>query len=867
MGTASDQAILEGSPGDDLDEALERLLDWVAGRGIELYEAQETAILEIFAGRHVILATPTGSGKSLVAQAQHYKAICEGKRSFYTAPIKALASEKFFELCGVFGPEKVGMLTGDAAINSDAPVICCTAEVLANAALRQGANAEIDYVVADEFHYYADAGRGVAWQLPLLLLPQSGFVLISATFGNTRAFEQALERLNKREVAVVRSHERPVPLDYRYSEKPLHETIDDLIRRGHYPAYVVGFTQRDCAELAQALLSANYCTKEEKRALAEALRGVAFDTPYGPTMRRFLGHGVGLHHAGLVPRYRLLVEQLSQRGLLKIVVGTDTLGVGVNVPIRTVVFTRLSKFDGHQMGILTVRDFQQIGGRAGRKGFDEAGSVVVQAPEHVIENRRQEQLLAGNTKKLRRLVRKKPPKGFVAWNEDTFWRLVNSPPEDLNSQFAVDHGMMINVMQGAQEATDAVLQGVPFATEETNGSDVTQGGGYGKLLALIAKSHDSARKQSRHKRRVAQLFRALRRAEVVEIARGSNGRRMPRLRTELRGGFSLMHALSLYAVEVITAFNRDEPTYAEDVLTIIEATLENPRVILMRQFDRLKRERLDELKVNGVPYEQRLEELDKIEYPKPLRDFIYTTFEEFSDAHPWVDCEYIHPKSIAREMFESYASFKDYVVAYGLERSEGVLLRYLSQTYKTLVQTVPESCRTDTLDDIIAFLRSVIAHTDSSLVAEWERMSDVAPDEVEVTVAPVSNMERLYGDHRAFRARLRAEVHGFVGALSRQDYERAAGYLRADSPGPVAAADLERALRPFFAEYLELIGDARARAAHLLLVDERGVDQFGVTQTLLDPAEELLWAATFEVDLAAIEQPDEPMLRLLRIGD
>lgn len=156
---------------------------------------------------------------------------------------------------------------------------------------------------------------------------------------------------------------------------------------------------------------------------------------------------MGLHHAGLLPKYRVLVEQLARKGLLKVICGTDTLGVGINVPLRTVLFTRLCKFDGQKTGILTARDFHQISGRAGRKGFDDKGWVVVQAPEHVIENLQMEQKCAGDAKKLRKFVKRKPPeKGFIVWNKDTFKKLVTSKPEQLVSRFQVTHGMLLNVL-------------------------------------------------------------------------------------------------------------------------------------------------------------------------------------------------------------------------------------------------------------------------------------------------------------------------------------------------------------------------------------------------------------------------------------
>ena len=409
---------LPGAPPLDDSEVLDRFVSWVTSSGLSLYPAQEEAILELLDGRHVVLSTPTGSGKSMVANFLHFQAMARGQRSFYTCPIKALVNEKFFDLCRLFGPENVGMMTGDGAVNRDAPIICCTAEILMNVALRE-ANPRADAVVMDEFHYYADRDRGVAWQVPLLLLDKARFLLMSATLGDVAVIAEGLTTLTGRSVAEVRSDDRPVPLEFVWQETPLHETLEEMVSAGRAPVYLVNFTQRAAAEQAQNLMSARFSSKEEKERLKEALTGFRFDTPFGKELQRFLRHGIGLHHAGLLPKYRLLVERLAQQGLLKVVSGTDTLGMGVNIPIRTVLFTQLCKFDGEKTAILTARDFRQIAGRAGRKGFDDRGFVVAQAPEHVIENKRIAEKQAAGKK----VEKKKPPqKGFVPWDRNTFER-------------------------------------------------------------------------------------------------------------------------------------------------------------------------------------------------------------------------------------------------------------------------------------------------------------------------------------------------------------------------------------------------------------------------------------------------------------
>ncbi len=560
----------------DAERVLDLFLGWISELGLSPYPQQEEALLELVLGRHVVLGTPTGSGKSLVALGLHFKALCEGARSFYTAPVKALVSQKFFALCEDFGAERVGMLTGDASINPEAPILCCTTEVLANMALRQGEELDAPYVVLDEFHFYADAERGGSWQIPLLALPRTLFLLMSATLGNTARIEERLARRSGREVSHVHSLERPVPLEFEYRETPLPETLEDLLRRGLAPVYVVHFTQRECVEQAQGLTSAKLADRERRQRLADALSGVRFDSPFGRDVQRFLRHGVGVHHAGLLPRYRLLVERLAARGLCPVICGTDTLGVGVNIPIRTVVFSKLCKFDGRKVAILTVREFQQIAGRAGRKGFDELGTVVVQAPEHVSLNKRLAARAAGDPGR-RKAAKKRPPgKGFVSWNRDSFERLVSRPPEPLESRFDVSHGMLLCVLQ----------------------RPAAPGGGYRALIELVNLCHESDASKARLRRRSAALFRSLRRAGIVVVIRGRAGSEV-RVAEELQQDFSLHQSLSLYLVEALTALDPESPRYALEVLTLVEAILEDPTPILLAQRSERRRELLARLKAEG----------------------------------------------------------------------------------------------------------------------------------------------------------------------------------------------------------------------------------------------------------------------------
>jgi superfamily II RNA helicase len=832
-------ALASGTP--NADEILSRFVGWVAERGLSLYPAQEEAILELVSGKHVILNTPTGSGKSLVATALHFKGMAEGRQSFYTCPIKALVNEKFFALCDQFGPESVGMMTGDAAINAGAPIVCCTAEILANQALRDP-GASPPYVIMDEFHYYADKERGVAWQVPLLLCKDTTFLLMSATLGDTSDIEEGLRTLTGREVAVVRSSLRPVPLDFDYRETPLHETIDKLIELNRAPIYLVNFTQRSAAERAQDLMSVNLLSREEKQAVADALAGTRFDTPYGKELARYVKHGIGLHHAGLLPKYRLTVEKLAQQGLLKVVSGTDTLGMGVNIPIRTVVFTQLCKYDGEKTALLSVREFHQIAGRAGRKGFDERGFVVVQAPEHVVENLR----LAEKKAQGKKVVMQKPPtKGYVHWDKLTFERMLTKPPEPLESRFTVSYSMLLQLLQGDPK-------------------------GYRRLVQLIARSHSSPRQQAAMRRTAATFFRALRKAGIVEVVRDERARHpVVDVSAELQRDFSLNHTLSMYLIESLPLVESllEEPRHLA-ILTLVESILENPQAVLFAQLDKLKDEKMAAMKAEGVEYEQRIEELEKMEHPKPLRDFIYDTFNAFAEKHPWVGQENIRPKSVARDLYERFCSFHEYVRELGLQRSEGVLLRYLSQAYKALVQTVPEVRRDDALDDVIEHLRAMLRSVDSSLLDEWQSLRGLPGLKLPepVYARPVA---ALHDDPKALMLRVRGELHRLVAALAARRWDDALAALAPGSDPEWSAQSLESALQPYLAEHKAIDVTPRARRpdrTHLTPGAEPRT--FIARQILLDREledDESDWMVECFVDLRT-PPGDDPLLQLRAIS-
>jgi superfamily II RNA helicase len=820
----------------DPDSLFDAFAGWAADRGFTLYPHQEEALIEIVSGANVILSTPTGSGKSMVATGAHFAALAQDRVSFYTAPIKALVSEKFFALCEVFGAANVGMLTGDASVNPDAPIVCCTAEILANIALREGARADVGVVIMDEFHFYADPERGWAWQVPLVELPQAQFLLMSATLGDVTRFEADLTRRTGRPTAVVRSVERPVPLHFSYAMTPLHETLEELLTTRQAPVYVVHFTQAAALDRAQALMSVNVCSRAEKDAIAELIGNFRFTAGFGRTLSRLVRHGIGVHHAGMLPKYRRLVETLAQAGLLKVICGTDTLGVGINIPIRTVLFTALSKYDGTRTRLLQAREFHQIAGRAGRAGFDTIGTVVVQAPEHVIDNEKALAKAGDDPRKRRRVVRKKPPEGSIGWGRPTFDRLVTAEPEPLGSSFAVSHAMLLNVI--------------------ARGGDV-----FTAMRHLLEDNHEDRPAQRRHIRRAIAIYRALRAAGVVEPdpATGS-----VRLVLDLQLDFALNQALSPFALAALELLDRESPSYALDALSVIESTLENPRQVLSAQQFKAKGEAVAAMKAEGIEYDERMELLESVTHPRPLADLLEDAYELYRRGHPWVADHELRPKSVVRDMFERAMTFTEYVGFYGLSRSEGLVLRYLADAYKAVRQTVPEDARSEELVDIIEWLGELVRQVDSSLIDEWERLQR-GESGADAVGAPgrADEPPAVTRNPRAFRVLVRNALFRRVelAALRRWDE---LGDLDAES-GWDASAWAE-ALEPYFAEHGELGTGPDARGPAMLLLDDSARDVWRVRQILDDPAGDRDWGISAEVDLAASDEAGAAVVRVVEVG-
>ena len=831
----------------DADAMYDAFVEWSVDRGLTLYPAQDEAVIEIVSGANVILSTPTGTGKSLVAVAAHAASIAQGGRSYYTAPIKALVSEKFFQLVEIFGAQNVGMVTGDSSVNADAPIICCTAEILANLALRHGPDADVDQVVMDEFHFYGDTDRGWAWQVPLITLSRAQIILMSATLGDVADIAADLARRTGRDTAQVTGVERPVPLHFSYARTPVQETVEELLETRQAPVYIVHFSQAAAMERAQALSSIRVVTREQRDEIAEAIGGFRFNTAFGKTLSRLVRAGIGVHHAGMLPRYRRLVETLAQRGLLRVICGTDTLGVGINVPIRSVLITALTKYDGQRMRQLSAREFHQIAGRAGRAGYDTAGTVVVLAPDHEIENEVAVRKAGDDPKKLKKVVRKKAPAGFVNWSAASFERLVEAQPEPLMPHLQLTAAMLINVIG--------------------RGGDVI-----GDIRSLVFDNHEPRARRFELARRALEIFRTLRDAGVVEVlppAASTRSLAEIRLTVDLQPNFALNQPLSPFALAAIELLDPHEAPgapgvgtghYALDVVSIIESTLDDPRPILSQQQYKARGEAVAAMKQDGVEYEQRMEALEEVTWPKPLDELLAQSFETFASSQPWVRDFELSPKSVVRDMFERSMSFGEYVSFYQLARSEGLVLRYLSDAFRAIRQTVPAEAKNEELLDLIEWLGELVRQVDSSLVDEWAELIDPSshlPEDEAAVVPPAP--PSVVTNRRAFTVLVRNELFRRVQLAALQRDEELAE-LDPD-------VDWPDALDRYYDEHDEIGVGPAARSPQLVTIDETDAPHgvWRVEQTIDDPAGDRDWRIRAEVDLEASAEEGAAVVRATEV--
>lgn len=827
----------EHFPNIPAEDALELFMGWCESRGLKLWPHQEEALLDLATGDHLILGTPTGSGKSLVALGLCFMACCTDRRSYYTAPIKALVSEKFFDMVRLLGRDNVGMVTGDVTINAEAPIVCCTAEILANIALRDGEQADIGAVAMDEFHFFDDHDRGWAWQVPLLTLPHVQFLLMSATLGDVSAIAATLEEHTDRSCELILDAPRPVPLSYRFVNTTLEATVKVALEAGEAPLYIVHFAQDAALKSAQHLASFGVSTKEQREQVKDALAHTRFTTSFGKTLRRLLLMGVGVHHAGMLPRYRLLVEKLAQRGLLPVVCGTDTLGVGINVPIHTVLLTQLTKFDGRRMRRLNAREFHQVAGRAGRSGFDTEGLVIAQATEYEIENARALAKAGGDPRRARKIVTKKQPAGYVGWNEQTFQRLIAATPETLRPRLCITHSMVL--------------------------AEVEQGGdARARVLRLIEDSMQSPEEKTALATRTEEVLATLIDAGVVERTGVEGGGEAYSTTVELPDNFALDQPLAPFLLAALELLDPEDDAYALDLISMVEATLENPPQILRAQEREARDKAMAEMKAEGIDYDERIERIQEVSYPMPLEELLSEAFERYVAKVPWAADYELRCKSVLRDMVETAADFKGYVQRLGIARSEGTLLRYLSDAYRSLSRTVPADKLDERLLNVVAWLGMVVRTVDSSLVDEW---AGTTTDEIDAGTAPAA-ADVVVQDRRAVTLLVRNALFARVRLIATSD-ANALGEL--DESWGWRAPRWRQAIEAFYDAHDEVLLDGDARSWDFLMIDDtdEGTEHvWHVRQMLKDADGDRDFGIAADVDLDATQEEGEAIFKNYRVG-
>lgn len=624
-----------------------------------------------------------------------------------------------------------------------------------------------------------------------------------------------------------------MPLTYEYTLDPLEKTVELAFGKGETPIYVVHFSQDAALETANALASTGVSSKEQRAAIAEAIKGTKFTTAFGKILQRLLRTGIGIHHAGMLPRYRRLVEQLAQQGLLPVICGTDTLGVGINVPIHSVVLTALTKFDGTKMRKLRAREFHQIAGRAGRMGFDTEGLVIAEAPEFEIENAKALAKAGNDPKKLKKVKRKKAPEGFVTWNENTFDKLIDAAPETLVPHMKITHSMVLN--------------------EVEQGGDARY-----RIDRLIDDSAQTPEQKERLHARADEIFQTLFDTNVIETEDRDDGGKDYFMTVDMPDDFALDQPLSPFLLAALELLDPESDTYALDVISMVEATLEDPKQVLRAQERQARDEAMIRMKEDGLDYDERMDRLQEITYPKPLEDMLQAAFDEYRHDVPWANDYWLSPKSVVRDMVETASDFTGYIARYNIARSEGTLLRYLSDAYRALARTVPQEKRDEQLDDIISWLRVVVRSIDSSLVDEWENAgTDTDASEAAANLAAPGAKQAVVEDRRGLTVLVRNAMFRRVQLM---DLDKPDELGALDKDWGYGVHEWEDTLDDYYDEHEYVNIDAKARSGELFILDEskeNSEHSWKVRQIIDDSDGDHDWAITGTVDLDTTQSSGE----------
>jgi hypothetical protein len=380
---------------------------------------------------------------------------------------------------------------------------------------------------------------------------------------------------------------------------------------------------------------------------------------------------------------------------------------------------------------------------------------------------------------------------------------------------------------------------------------------------LLTENHDDRKTQRRHIHEAIAIYRSLLDGGIVEtLPEPDSQGRTARLTVDLQADFALNQPLSTFALAALELLDKESPSYALDVLTVVESTLDDPRQILGAQLNKARGDAVQEMKMDGIEYDERMERLEEIDYPKPLEELLDHAYEVYRRGHPWVGDHPLRPKTVARDMFERAMTFVEYVGYYELARSEGLVLRYLASAYKALNQTVPDDAKTEELRDLIEWLGELVRQVDSSLLDEWEQLTNPEEEAPEGVEPAEERVRPVTANARAFKVLVRNEMFRRVELASRRRYGDL-GKLSQD--GEWTGEEWAEAVEAYFAEHDEIGTGPNARGPQMLLIEEEE-GLWRVRQILADPAGDHDWGISAEVDLAASDAEGRAVVHVVDVN-
>lgn len=688
-------------------------------RGLEPYPVQEQALAHIFAGTSVLVTVPTGTGKTLMAKAALHAALGRGHRAIYTTPLRALTEEKYRELSADFGEHNVGFATGDYKVNRDAPIQVEVAEILWNRIVADKHVSPAEIVVMDEGHYFNDPERGYVWEQSIIGLdPRTQLVVLSATVGHPEKFCHWVELTRRVTMALVDSRERKVPLVHEFREEMIIDTVRELAFSGDVPAIVFVFGREQCFEVARLLKSCRRFTTDEEKAKVEAMCDEAL-LPSGASkeLRPLLTHGIGIHHAGILPRYKQLVEQLALERLIKFVVSTETIAAGINLPARTVVFPALRKFVKQAPRLVTAAEYHQMAGRAGRPQFDDRGLAITLAPEQIVSDLKKElkdaaKRAAYDEAKVKKSVYNRARsdaqrKGDIVWTPEVHAELVRGEPAELRSKTKITAEQVLAIglpdLTATKIATDSVEARMAAAEASLPPSMRLD------IVTVIENLLLEDRERVVLQKTLAQLVDNLKAIGVID----EHGKQISgQMIRDLQGmdGLFIYYVLFNHQLEYIELRELIEYLIDHDV---IQRLLDRKGEDAKREWCRAKLRELREGNPH-ITWEDVEAEWDK-EHPRPPTK-VEVIHAELSAKVPHPE---LHggkkPKNVWATLEDSGMGFLEFVERHSLEHEEGNLFSYLVRVMN-FARKLGQASQLSEFEDMAERVQKLLARVDIRLI-------------------------------------------------------------------------------------------------------------------------------------------------------